>query len=312
MPIIYDKKSEVRKDYFLERYVIISPARMKRPKDVVENSHRQPGQKCVLCPNNVEQDLIVDSIGSKKNWRVLAILNKFPAVARESAKAYGVQEVIIETNRHGHELGDMTQTEIMDVLNMYVKRTNKLSQIKDIDYILIFKNNGGPAGASLLHAHSQIFAAKKIPPDVFHELDKAQEYKIKNGSCVYEDIIKREMKSPRFVWKDKNVIVFCPYASMYHYEVWIFPFAHRDNITNLTEDELKSVAKAMKLVLGKINQYNLPYNFFMHQSISDEDQHFYIKVQPRESIWAGLELGAGMIINSVSPERAAKFYQNKK
>lgn len=312
MPIIYDKKSEVRKDYFLDRYVVISPARMKRPKDVEETSHRMSGQKCVLCPENIEKDLIVDTIGGKKNWRVLAMLNKFPAVAEVSPKAYGRQEVIVETRKHGLEFGEMNLSEILDVLNMYKKRTVSIGKIKDIEYILIFKNNGGPAGASLLHSHSQIFATKKIPPEVFYELVKAQEYKIKKSHCIYEDIIKKEKNSPRFVWKDKNVIVFCPYASMYHYEVWIFPFAHRDNITNLTDDELKSIAKALKLVLGKINQYNLPYNFFMHQSISDEDQHFYIKIQPRESIWAGVELGSGIVINSVSPERAAKFYRNKK
>ncbi len=309
MPVVYDKRSEVRKDYFLNRYVIISPARAKRPKDVVETSHRQPGQKCVLCPEQVEKDLIVDSIGGKKNWRVLAILNKYPAVTLDNPKAYGHQEVIIDTRIHGHEMGRMTQKEIMDVLKMYVERTRKVGRIKGIDYILIFKNNGGPAGASLLHEHSQLFATKKIPPEVFYELDKAQEHKIKHGTCVYEEIIKQEEKSPRFVWKDNNIIVFCPYASMYHYEVWIFPFRHLDNITRLNKSELSSLAKALQLVTSKLSQYQIPYNFFMHQSVSHQDQHFYIKVQPRESIWAGVELGSGIVINSIPPEKAAKFYQ---
>lgn len=309
MPIVYDKRTQLRKDYFLDKYVIITPARTKRPRDVVETSHREPGQKCVLCPNSVEKDLIVDTLGGKKSWRVASILNKFPAVILQNPKAYGQQEVIIETPQHGRELGAMGNKEIFEVLKMYQRRTKKLSNIKEIEYILIFKNMGGPAGASLLHAHSQIFASKKTPPDVFHELDKAQEYKIRQGKSIYKDIITKELKSPRFVWQDKNVMIFCPYASMYHYETWIFPFKKRDNITELTEDELKSLTKALKLVLSKLNSFHIPYNFFMHQSIPDRDQHFYVKIQPRESIWAGLELGAGIVINSISPEKAAKFYK---
>jgi UDPglucose--hexose-1-phosphate uridylyltransferase len=311
MPIVYDKKTELRKDYFLDKYVIITPARTKRPHDIVETSHRKPGQKCVLCPNMIEKGLIVDTIGGKKNWHVASILNKFPAISLINPKAYGQQEVIIETPLHGKELGDMTIKETLNILKMYQKRTKFLSSIKGIEYILIFKNMGGPAGASLLHSHSQIFASKKTPPDVFVELDKAQEYKLKHGHSIYEDIIKKEIKSPRLIWKDKNVIVFCPFAPMYHYETWIFPLKKRDNITELTKNELLSIAKAFKIILSKLNNFHIPYNFFMHQSIPDKDQHFYIKIQPRESIWAGLELGAGIVINSISPEKAAKFYRKK-
>lgn len=311
MPIIYDKKTELRKDYFLDKYVIITPARTQRPHDVVETSHKEPGHKCVLCPNTIEKNLIVDTIGGKKNWQVVSILNKFPAISLSNPKAYGQQEVIVETQQHGKELGDMTIKETLNVLKMYQKRTKFLSTIKGIEYILIFKNMGGPAGASLLHSHSQIFASKKTPPDVFDELDKAQEYKLKHGHSIYEDIIKKELNSSRLIWKDKNVIVFCPFAPMYHYEVWILPFKKRDNIMELTKKELISIAKAFKIILTKLNDLHIPYNFFMHQSIPDRDQHFYIKIQPRESIWAGLELGSGIVINSISPEKAAKFYKKK-
>lgn len=311
MPIIYDNKTEIRKDYFLDRCVIITPARTKRPRDVTETSHREPGKACVFCPTMIEKDLITDWLGSKKNWQVITFLNKFPAVSLSNPKAYGQQEVVVETPVHGRELGDMSLKEILRVLNMYRRRTKKLSAIKNIEYILVFKNMGGPAGASLLHAHSQIFASKKTPPDVFHELDKAQEYKIKHGRSVYGDIIKKEKNSPRYVWSDKNILIFCPYASLYHYEVWIFPFKQRDNITELTKGELISLAKGMKMILAKLNKYNMSYNFFMHQSLPDRSQHFYVKIQPRESIWAGLELGAGLVINSIPPETAARFYRKK-
>jgi len=53
----------------------------------------------------------------------------------------------------------------------------------------------------------------------------------------------------------------------------------------------------------------LSFNFFLHQIISDRDQHFYLKIQPRDSVWAGVELGSGLVVNSISPEIAAKFYR---
>ena len=73
--------------------------------------------------------------------------------------------------------------------------------------------------------------------------------------------------------------------------------------------EFSSFAKALKLILSKLNKLGLSYNYFCHQVISDKDQHFYLKIQPRDSIWAGVELGSGLVINSISPETAAKFYR---
>ena len=40
-----------------------------------------------------------------------------------------------------------------------------------------------------------------------------------------------------------------------------------------------------------------------------EQQRFVLKVEPRKSVWAGLELATGIIINPVSPEQAAKEYR---
>jgi len=61
------------------------------------------------------------------------------------------------------------------------------------------------------------------------------------------------------------------------------------------------------LILRQIGHLNLPYNFYFHQIIHDKDQHFYIKVTPRGNVWAGVEIGSGLIINAVSPEDAAWF-----
>ncbi len=310
--IISFMKSELRKDYLLNKYVIITPGRAKRPRDISEQTVLHRDKKCVFCPGQVEKKLITDKIaGDKKedDWRVLAIKNKFPAVTTNNKKAYGYQEVIIETDKHGKELGDLSEQEIGDVLKIYQKRTEAIAQMPKMDYVLIFKNNGSKAGASITHAHSQIFATDIIPPDVQEEITATEHYYTKNKHSAYEDIIKKEIKSKRKIFKDKLISAFCPYASQYHYEAWIFPNKFKDNITELSAEEIKSFAKTLKIILTKLNSINVSYNFFMHQVVSNPNQYFYIKIQPRDSVWAGVELGSGIVINSVPPEAAAKFYR---
>jgi len=312
-------RSELRKDYLLNKYVIITPGRAKRPRDISEQTVLHRDKKCVFCPENIDKHLITDKCCNENKDGVIAINNKFPAVTLNNKKAYGQQEVIIETSKHGVELGELPFEEIEDVLKMYQKRTSALSKIpahswstsggKKLDYILVFKNNGSKAGASIMHAHSQIFATDIIPPDVQEEITSAEHYYTKHKRNAYADIIKKESKGKRKIFKDKLVSAFCPYASQYHYEAWLFPNRFVDNVTELNDDEIKSFAKALKLILLKLNSIDVSYNFFMHQVISNPNQYFCIKIQPRDSVWAGVELGSGIVINSVSPEEAAKFYR---
>lgn len=304
--------SEIRKDYIQEKYVIIAPRRSKRLHDVERPERLKPLPKgpCVFCPEKIEKKLILEKINSKKPWDIIILKNKYPAVTLNNPKAYGIQEVIVETPDHQKELEDLSINHIARLLEVYAKRTKKISQNKKIEYILIFKNNGGRAGASLQHTHSQIFATSFLPPHLFDKSQKVQEYKLKYGRCVYCDVIKKEAKGPRLIWQDRYMIAFCPWASMHNYEVWIIPKRHMDNITTLNKIERLSMTRMLKKILKKIGQLDLPYNFYFHQVIHDEDQHLYMKITPRGSVWAGVEIGSGVVINPIAPEDAAKFYRS--
>ncbi|MEA3398618.1 MAG: DUF4931 domain-containing protein [Patescibacteria group bacterium] len=305
------KKSEIRKAYLLNKYVIVTPGRAKRPRDIKEQTIIERTAECPFCPEKIDKNNIIDQIKDRDNkWQVLTLKNIYPAVSLDNNKAYGAQEVIIEARRHSKELANLDLNQIEWVLKMYAKRTKAVSQNEKIDYILCFKNQGSKAGASIVHAHSQIFATNILPPDILEELGMAQSYKIKHGICPYCDIIAKEMKTERKIYEDKYVAAFAPYASEYHYEAWIFTKRHLDNITQLNDQEFKSFAGVYKLILEKLQDLNLSFNAFLHQVISHKDQHFYMKVQPRDSIWAGVELGSGLVINSVSPEAAAEYYRS--
>jgi UDPglucose--hexose-1-phosphate uridylyltransferase len=302
-------KSEIRKAYLLNKYVIITPGRALRPRDIKEQTIIERTSKCPFCPENIDKANVVDTIKRSGENKVIALNNIFPAVSPDNEKAYGVQEVIVEMPSHNKELADLSVDEITDVLLMYSRRTGAISQNKKIDYILCLKNQGSKAGASIVHSHSQIFATNLLPPDIHEELSLAQSYRSEHKTCPYCDTIIKEMKSERKIFEDKNIAAFTPYASEYHYEAWIFTKRHLDNITKLNEAELKSFAKALKIILVKLQDLDMPFNFFMHQVISNRDQHFYLKIQPRDSVWAGIELGSGLVINSVPPELAAAFYR---
>jgi len=304
-------KPEIRKDYIQEKYVIIAPQRTQRPHELErpEQVTYVDKDKCVFCPDNLKNVKTLLTIGLENDWQIKVIANIFPAVSLDNPKAYGIQEVIIETPHHHPEIEDLPTEHIAKLLEVYSERTKTISKNDKIEYILIFKNNGGHAGASLMHAHSQIFATQFLPPQLFDKSQKQQEYKLKHGTCVYCDVIKDEINGPRLIYQDELVIAFTPYASMYNYEVWIMPKRHLDNITMLTAEERMSFANILKKLLKKINELNLPYNYYFHQVVHDTDQHLYLKITPRGSVWAGVEIGSGIVINPIPPEEAAEFYR---
>ena len=321
-------QSEIRKDYIQDKYVIIAPRRGVRPHEIVPASPRKiVPPPCHFCPEKLDQEPYVLEVGSPnakdspsrlkrtvlsapstRLWLIKVVPNRFPAVSIENQKAYGVQEVVVETPEHGKHLEDLPEDHIAKLLSVYAARTKIISKDRKIEYILIFKNAGGPAGASIQHAHSQIFATHFLPPHLFDKSQKVQAYKLRTGGCVYCDVIAKERKSPRLVYEDKQVIAFTPYASMHNYEIWILPKRHLDNITLLTDAERLSWSKILKQVLIKIDALGLPYNYYFHQVIHDEDQHLYMKITPRGSIWAGVEIGSGLKINPVAPEKTRPFF----
>lgn len=311
------QKAEVREDKIHDRFVIVAPGRAKRPKETKESKAEDGGivpekkleEKCVFCYDEQKNVEGLYYGGDRDKWKVKVVKNIFPAVTPDNSKAYGYQEVVIETAEHGKDLGELPVDQFIEIMEAYIGRTRELSKDKKIEYILIFKNKGGQAGASLKHAHSQIFAAGFTPPHIIDKLTKAQEYRIKHGNCYYCDLLVREEKGERHITADDHAVAFTPYASNYQYEAWIIPRKHLDNITVLSRDEVGSIAEMMKHIVEKLHKENIPYNMFLHQSVLDKDEHFYIRICPRRSTWAGVEMGSRIIINTVSPENAAEFYR---
>lgn len=300
---------EVREDRMHDRYVIIAPGRTARPHDVMNVEPPVKEKVCPFCEARGSVNNTLATMGGQRHWRIKVLRNKFPVVTKTNPKAYGTQEVVIETPLHEKELAELSTGHLADLLYMYARRTRAIMRDPKIEYILIFKNHGGKSGASLLHAHSQIFAAGFVPPHIVHKLNNVSTYRVEHGACYYCDLIRTEERGARRIISDKLVVAFAPWASSYSYEVWIFPRRHVDNITRLKPLEYRSFARALKHILKKLNSINLPYNYYLHQVVTEEREHLYLRISPRREIWGGIELGSRLIINPVSPEKAAAFYR---
>lgn len=304
-------EQEIRKDYFRDEYVIIAPGRSKRPVAVDSEASHSENKVCFFCPDNFCNEVITYSDDNPNDdWQIMSTVNKFPAVSFSNPKAYGQAEVIIETRKHGLEMNEFSSDHIVRVFNAYISRYEALKNTPGVKHVIIFKNEGGKAGASIAHSHSQVIALPILPPKNLREVREYEAYQNHHKSCPYCDIIKKETGSSRVIWEDENLFILSPFASDAPYGVWLMPKRHVRTISELSHHEKTSIAEGMKIILAKLEDLNIPFNYFIENAVGFSDYHMYIKLMPRTNIWAGMELGTGVIINPVYPEVAAEFYRS--
>lgn len=310
-----NQQPEIRVDYVHDRQVIIAPKRSKRPHDanLVQTNVPPPmsPQDDTFSPERLKGTKALLTVFGQKPWKIKVIKNIFPVVSPDFPNAYGYQEVVVETPDYGVELASLPETHIADVLRVYAQRARALQKDKKVRYILVFKNNGGRAGASINHAHSQVFASNYVPPHIVTRRLRAMEHQLLHNRDYYSDLLIREENGPRWIASGRHVCALTPYASVYNYEAWIMPWRRADNIGQLNELEIKEMAKYLKRMLMKLNREGLPYNYYLHQVVGDRFEHMYLRISPRRDVWAGLELGSRLVVNSVAPEDAAEFYRTE-
>ncbi|MBS3132743.1 DUF4931 domain-containing protein [Candidatus Woesearchaeota archaeon] len=308
---------ELRKDYALERWVIIASGRSKRPQERREAEGQVRGV-CYFCPGN--ERFTPPEIGrlGGRRWRFRWFANKFPAVEPKGnpeartdnefftfADAYGIHEIVVETPSSAKQLWDLKHSELVELFSIYNSRIGELSKADRIKYVSVFKNHGVKGGASLRHSHTQIIASAVTPPVVNAEAESC------SGKCPYCRIIGTEKNSFRRCFENETAAAFTPYASRFNYELWIFPKIHRKTLGEFSENEMRDFTELLHNALKRLKTLNVSYNYFIHYSPDSADLHFHLELAPRISNWAGFELSSGIVINTVSPEDAARFYRGE-
>lgn len=331
--------SEFRRDPILGQWSIIQSAESwpieKYPKET--RMFRQ-AVNCQFCPGKEfftppEIDVIRDA-GTKANgpgWRVRVISNKFPALRIEGnldqreigmlemMNGIGAHEVLIETADHTRHLADLTEAEIEAVIGKYQSRVRDLTGDKRFKYIVIFKNYGESAGATVEHAHSQIIALPMIPKYVQQELNGTQSYYDQHKRCVFCDILQQEYKdNARIIAQNDDFVAFCPFVPRYSFEFWIFPKKHSYDFALCSESERFSLAAILKetLVRLKLCLSDPSYNYYLHIAPVNYEGaksfHWHIEIVPKLLNISGFEWGTGFYVVRTSPERAAQLLRETK
>lgn len=324
---------ELRRDPVIGRWVIISTERGKRPTDYAPEPEPEFGKLCPFCPGNEDKTppeiLAYYPHGREKNkpgWWLRVIPNKFPALQIEGSldrhgdgmydkmNGIGAHEVLIETPDHKREIGDQEEQRIEDVFWAYRDRIIDLRKDTRFEYILIFKNKGASAGASLSHPHSQMIATPMVPVRVRQEMIGAKQYFDYKERCVYCDMIAQELAlNIRIVAESHHYVAFEPFAPRFPFETWILPKIHDSHFEDLQKSEASDLAKIIKTVLKKIKLVldDPPFNYIIHNSPLKDSPlsyyHWHIEIIPKLYRIAGFEWGTGFYINPTPPEEAAQF-----
>jgi UDPglucose--hexose-1-phosphate uridylyltransferase len=339
---------ELRYDPLQHRWVIISTERAARPSDLHDSTKYNSVKACPFCegfesstPPEIWSIREPNTSPNSPGWKVRIVPNKFPALKIEAGgkkfgiglydmiEGVGAHEVIIETPKHDLSLPDLPPEQVKWVLLAYRERLRDLYKDTRFKYVLIFKNHGMSAGASLAHPHSQLIATPIVPRNINIKLQTAKSHYEKKERCLICDLIQQEISTnTRVVSIENGFVAFTPYASRFPFELFVAPVEHNYSFVEVSDDELERFAHFLKNILYRLKQVlnDPPYNFVLNTSpnieakpkFSDQwvtikyDYHWHIEVIPRLVRIAGFEWGSGFYINPTIPEEAAKYLRDMK
>jgi len=323
----------IRQNIVTGDWIVLAPERSKRPQDFVQatSSKHTTKKDCPFCVEN--RVAYKNSIKEAETDNVYVIPNLYPAFVSEddvtlqggedypSYKSLGGHEVIILKD-HKTELGDLKKVVLEEYYHVYQNRLKIYRDNPTIEYPMLIHNFGAKAGASIEHPHSQLFASSIMPPLIEKEIKGSREFYKENKECVFCWLIKQEKsKKVRVVGENSHFLAFTFWAARFPFEIWIIPKKHQPYFEDINRSERLALADIFLTTLAKLNQSlnNPPYNYFIHSMPPRMEgyghiknyYHWHLELIPRVSTFGGYELGSGMIIDVVAPEKAAIFLNKR-
>jgi len=335
--------SQLRWDPLTLSWVIITGNRGRRPQDFILEHQRSTIESCPFCygheSRTTSELFAVRPDGSLPNtpgWQVRVIPNKYPVPGIEGdldkhgvglydvSSGIGAHEIVVESPDHQRSLGQLAPGEILNVLRAYRVRLLDLRRDQRFRSVVIFKNHGLEAGATIPHPHSQLIAVPIVPPRLTTQLGVCRDYFERKERCLLCDLISQEQQDGRgIVYDDGSYVAFAPFASRYPFELRIAPKLHNHDFAMQSDLELTRLAEALKSTLSRLGAVlrDPPYNFVLQTAPPMHDRpgkpnyweslpldfHWYIELIPRLTRIAGFERGTGFTMNPTPPEEAARF-----
>ena len=325
--------SEFRRNLITGQWVILAANRGARPQEMVVEHVTADHTNCPFCegrekttPGEVLALRPPGSAADGPGWQVRVVPNKFPALdtveptwSADSQLASvdvfpgdGLHEVIVESPAHLTSITQLNDLQFADVLGVYRQRLAALQAAKNYRQVLLFKNAGPVAGATLSHVHSQLIATR-IRANLFADRStQFRQHAESHGNCLACQMIDEAIaESVRLVAQTPHFVAFCPFASRFAYETWIMPRRHQLHFGEIESEILPELAALFRAVLVKLERIvKLPaYNYIIHiapfDTAAPDHYHWHIEILPRIANLAGFELGTGCFINTVPPNQAA-------
>jgi len=226
-------------------------------------------QRCPFCPGNEKDTLSeVFRLETEDNsWSLRIVPNKYPAVSPdveycgENSDLFrcicglGIHEVIVETSEHDLAMQEYDLQKMADVLLVYKKRIREIRENDKLKYVIIFKNKGFKAGATISHSHTQLITLPVIPLNITEELLASKNYYLEQGVCIYCQLIHKEQnESHRIISENDKFILLSAYASRFPFKVWILPKIHEAHFENTTDDDIKALAQILSETLARLDK----------------------------------------------------------
>ena len=344
--------SEIRYDPIRRTWVAISTRRDLRPDHFVTTGPFDPAGKpetCPFCPGREgmtppeimslrEEEDTADEPG----WRIRVVPNKYPAFSEDvpfplverglhrTAPGFGLHEIVVETPDHNLQIPDLPVAVLTDVLGVFRRRIRNLKEDGRYRTVIVFKNHGRDAGASLPHSHSQIIGLPLVPEGVRRELEAFRERYENTSRCLMCAMMDQErIEGDRVILEREGVLAFAPYASGFPFQIRVVHGNHEADFAHADDDDLRSFASVLREALCRLRDAldDPPYNLILNsvpfpdpgegddrETWGDTAQyyHWYVDIVPRLTRMAGFELKTGIMINPTAPEEGAEMLRNIK
>ncbi len=325
--------NEIRKDPLSDSWVLVASERLKRPQFIKIRVEQEESElkNCPFCYGNekltppeifaIRPD---NSPPDSPGWLTRVFPNKFPALKvelnpeQQENQPYtkiggcGAHEVIVETPEHFKKFSAFSPQDFFNIFSTFQHRIRDLKRDRRLVQIMIFKNSGALAGATLSHAHCQLIALPIISAKMEQRLRTFNQFRQNFQTCLLCKIAEEEIAlEKRIVNLNERIIIFAPYASRFSFELQILPRRHRACFEDEPEEtisELAAVFSGLAKVISRkteIDDFNLILNT-APAGINENEFHWSIEFFPQLNRLAAFEWGSGFYINPILPEEVAR------
>ena len=313
---------EYRLEPTKKEIVVVASKRAKRPRIFGRKAAKKA---CPFCPGGEHlTPPTTFALPAEKNWKTRCFRNAFPIFEPRGkfsapspsklfwkAPGFGEHEVIVETPEHGKLFQDLDEKQLMLVFLSYKNRFRELGKRRGIKCVFLFKNHGQAGGASIDHEHAQIVSLPFVPPVIQKEIDFSEAFWRKNKKCFFCEIKKFEKA---ILFENSHFVAVRPSFARFPYEFWLVSKRCCESLLDFSPGEAKLFMNSLAECVRKAFNVSKDYNILFHNSpaAGQGGLHFHCEVIPRTNVWAGLELGTGIIVDSRSEREALQALSGRK